>query len=102
MLSLSAALLMGVMFGAFTPKDMKLIHNKTDQPVIEFNAGKPTFYDRFLEKSIVRNGITIPPALKDEFGGKEVVRVGDKEFERAFVEVFYKMSMNSDLYHWEE
>ena len=95
-------LLTGAVFGQFGNKDMKLINTKTGDVVVEMDHGEVVFHDRFLQKAMEKKGILIPPALQDEFGGKTYVRLGDPDFEKAFKEVFFNMSMNPSKYHWEE
>jgi hypothetical protein len=82
---------------------MKLVQKETGDVVIEFKDNTAIFHSRFLEKALKEDGVLIPPAMRAEFGGKEVVFVDDPLFEKAFVEVywpFYMKAANSS-YEWQ-
>jgi|SRR3989344_1098802 len=74
-------------------ENMKLVERKTGETIIEFKDKTVTFHCHFLEKALREGGILIPPIMRREFGGKEVVFVDDPLFEKAFVEVYWPMYM---------
>ena len=80
---------------------MKLINTKTGYVVVELTNGKASFHDRFLEVEMKETGILIPPAMADEFEGKEVIYLGEPLFEKAFVEVYYPLCIAHSLYQWQ-
>lgn len=81
---------------------MQLINTKTGHVVIEFQGEKTIFHDPYLEKAMKYQGIHIPPFLQKDFHDKEVVRLSDPEFQKAFHDVYYKLSLNQQLYQWKE
>ena len=87
---------------AFTSGEpMKLVNTKTGYVVVEFSKGKAQFHDRFLEVEMKETGILIPPAMADQFEGKEVIFLGETLFEKAFVEVYYPLCIANSLYQWQ-
>lgn len=87
---------------AFTNGEpMKLVNTKTGFVVVEFNQGKPVFYDRFLEAEMKETGILIPPALVKLFDNKEVIFMGEPLFEKAFIEVYYPLCIANSVYQWQ-
>jgi hypothetical protein len=80
---------------------VKLVNTKTRFVVVEFQNGKPTFHDRFLEAEMKETGILIPPHLASDFEGKEVIFLGEENFEKAFIEVYYPYCIANSLYQWE-
>ena len=83
-------------------EDMKLVHAKTGFVVVEFNEGKALFFDRFLEEELKDRGIFIPQAERSQFDGKKVVFPSDPLFEKAFVEVYYPLSIAQSVYKWQK
>lgn len=83
-------------------RPMQLINVKTGFVLVEYKGAKTLFHDRFLEQSMKKQGILIPPFKRDDFGGKTVVRLGDKDFQKAFKEIYYPLSMNPRTYQWQE
>ena len=81
---------------------MKLVNTKTGYVVVEFQNGKAQFHDRFLETEMKETGILIPPAMADQFEGKEVIFLGEALFEKAFVEVYYPLCIANSLYQWQK
>lgn len=81
---------------------MKLINKETQCIVVEFTDTKTVFHDRFLEAEIAENGITIPPALQEEYEGKEVIFVEDPQFLKAFKEIYYPLGMNPKVFEWKD
>lgn len=80
---------------------MKLVNVNTNQPIVEFQEdGRILIYSKFLEHEMRSIGITIPPGLRSLYNGKDCVRLGDEEFQRAFKEVFYLTAMNPNIFHW--
>lgn len=70
--------------------------------VVEFQDDQVVFHDRFLEAEMKNHGVTIPPAMRDLFHGKSVVQMNDKDFPRAFKEVYYPLSIDTSVYEWDE
>ena len=83
-------------------KDMKLVNTKTGFVMVEFQNGNACFYDPFLEAELKDRGILIPPVMKDQFEGKRVVFPGDALFEKAFVEVYYRLVIPNMTYQWQK
>lgn len=82
-------------------QDMKLVNTKTGFVVVAFKDGKSAFYDRFLEEEMKETGIYIPPAMRKDFENKEVIFLGEDLFEKAFLEVYYPLSIANSVYKWE-
>lgn len=82
-------------------QSMKLVNRKTGFVVVELKGGKAEFHDRFLEEEMKETGILIPPAMKEQFEGKDIVYLGDSLFEKAFVEVYYPQCISTSVYQWE-
>ena len=81
---------------------MKLINTKTGYVVVEFQNGRAHFHDRFLEAEMKETGILIPPAYTSQYEGKEVIFLGEPEFERAFKEIYYPLCIANLRYQWQE
>lgn len=81
---------------------MKFIHVKSGFVVAEYSGEKTQISDRILEKEMTMRGIMIPPALQSEYGGKASVRLHEKEFQKAFKNLYSPQAFNSQAYHWEE
>lgn len=81
---------------------MKLVNTQTGYVVVEFQKGKAQFNDRFLEAEMKESGILIPPALSDQFDGKEVIFPDDPLFEKAFVQVYYPLCISNQTYEWQK
>ncbi len=79
---------------------MKLVNTKSGFVVVEYQGDKTIFHDRILEKEMRVRGITIPPALRSEYGGKSAVRLNEKEFQKAFKEIYCKQAFHSP-FAWE-
>lgn len=80
---------------------MKLVNTKTGFVVIEFQKDGVHIHDRFLKTEMEETGILIPLAMRPQFGGKEVVLLGDPQFEQAFKDVYYPLCIANLLYRWE-
>ncbi len=80
---------------------MKLINIKSGFVVAEYKGEKTIIHDRSLEKEMTIRGVIIPPALRSEYGGKASVRLSDKEFQKAFKELYSEQALNPKSYHWE-
>ncbi len=80
----------------------KLMNTETGSVVVEFVNGKVQFTDWFLEIEMKKNGIYIPPSMKQDFDGKEIVYMGDPVFERAFIDVYYPLCIANSLYQWQD
>ena len=83
-------------------KSMKLINLKSKFVVAEYKGEKTIIHDRVLEKEMTMRGIPIPPALREEYGGKSFIRATDKEFQKAFKELYSAQAFNPKNYRWEE
>jgi len=93
----------GLLSYSFSDGDtMKLINTKTGFVVVEFKDGKPLFHDRFLKIEMKEEGIFVPPYLRDQFEGKEVILEDDPLFQKAFEKIYYPNNLNPDLYKWED
>jgi hypothetical protein len=81
---------------------MKLINIKLKFVVAEYRGEKTLIFDRVLDKEMALRGVTIPFALRAEYGGKNAVRTGEKEFQKAFKEIYFPQVFNPKNYRWEE
>lgn len=79
---------------------MQLINKKTKTPLVEFQNKKTIFYNKFLEREMRTLGILIPHGLRGVFHGKDYIYFGEEDFQKAFREVYYLTSMNTDLFYW--
>jgi hypothetical protein len=80
---------------------MKLINLKSRFIVAEYRSEKTLIHDRVLEKEMAVRGVIIPPGLRKEYGGKSTVRITDKEFQKAFKELYSAQVFNPKNYRWE-
>jgi hypothetical protein len=83
-------------------KRLKLVHVQSGFVVAEFHGEKTAIHDRILEKEMAVRGVAIPPPLRSEYGGKSAVRLHEKEFPKAFKELYFSQSFNPQNYHWEQ
>lgn len=81
---------------------MKLINNKSGYVVAEYQGEKTVIHDRILEKEMTIRGVIISPALRSEYGGKATVHPNEREFQKAFKELYFTRVFNPKNYHWEE
>ena len=81
---------------------MKLVNVKSGFVVVEYQGDKTIFHDRMLEKEMTVRGVSIPPPLRSEYGGKSSVRLNEKEFQKAFKEVYCGLAFNSPSFKWED
>ncbi len=79
---------------------MKLIDSKTKQPLVNFHKKTVTFYNKYLEQEMQIMGIPVPHGLRGLFGGKDIIFLGDPEFEKAFREIYYLTSVDPSRFHW--
>lgn len=79
---------------------MQLINSKTGFLVAEYRGDETIFYDRFLEAEMRKRGVSIPPPLQSSFGGKSSIRLGDKDFQRAFKEVYCTLVLDPHKHQW--
>lgn len=84
-----------------TDEIMKLVNIKTGFVVVEFKQGKVEFFDRFLEEELQDRGILIPSSMANQFDGMRVVFPSDSLFEKAFVEVYFPLSIANSNYQWQ-
>jgi len=80
----------------------KLLNMETGTIVVEFKEGKACFNDRFLELEMKETGIYIPESKSGAFGEKEIVYLGDPQFEKAFTDVYYPLYIANSLYEWQD
>ena len=94
--------LLGVAY-IYTHKDniMKLVNTKSGFVVVEYRGDKTIFHDRILEKEMTARGVSIPPPLRSKYGGKSNVRLNEKEFQKAFKEVYCEQALNTPSFKWE-
>lgn len=83
-------------------KTQKLVHIKSQFTLVEFIGKDTLIHDRILEKEMTENGILIPPALRHLYQGKEAIRLGEEEFQRAFKDIFAIHIFDSTHYSWQE
>ena len=69
---------------------------------MEIHGERVTFHEPFLEAALTQEGISIPGPSQAEFDGKGIVTVEDSDFARAFRDVYYPLSMNSDTSVWRD
>lgn len=81
---------------------MRLIHNASKKPLVEFLGKKTVFHNKYLEDQMRLLGVSIPPGLRSHFEGKDFVYLRDPTFQKAFREVYYLTSMDSQEFTWEE
>ncbi len=95
---ISAALL-GCQLCEETP--MKFVNSQNGFVILEVKKeGDILFYDEILEEEMREMGIQIPPHLRKEFEGQEVIYLKDKAFLKAFKEVYCQMVFNPAIYEW--
>lgn len=82
--------------------DMKLVHVASGFVVVEFRDEKTTFYDPLIEAEIEERGILVPPFMRSQFSGKDVVLLEDSDFPRAFKEIYYPFTLDEKAYQWKK
>lgn len=80
----------------------KLVNRKTNKPIVEFVEETIIFHNKFLESEMRSLGILIPHGLRSLYNGKDCIRLDDKEFQRAFKEVYYLTVMDHEIFKWYE
>jgi hypothetical protein len=80
---------------------MKFIHRKSGFVVAEYCGEETVIHDRILAEEMSVGGVAIPPVLEEEFNGKHTVFLSDKEFQRAFKQVYCPQVFNLKHYSWE-
>lgn len=80
--------------------DMKLINTKTGYILVEFKEGKTLFHDRFLEAEMLEKGVFIPKNRRSDFQGKQMIKLDDPLFQKAFKEIYVPLTIASSLYQW--
>lgn len=81
---------------------MRLVNKQTEKTLVEFVDGRALIYNKFLEGEMRAIGISIPPGLRGVYNGKDCIRLGDDEFQKAFKEIYYITEMNSAMFRWED
>jgi hypothetical protein len=79
---------------------MQLINKETGFVLVEYKKDTTIFHDRFLAKQMAQRGILIPPALRSAFENKQVIRLNDPLFQKAFKEVYFPLSIHSPAFEW--
>lgn len=79
---------------------MHLINLETGEIVIEFNENGTVFHNHLLEKEMEKMGIAIPHGLRGGYHGKDLVHLGDPDFEKAFREIYYLSYLSSKRFKW--
>lgn len=64
--------------------------------------GKLKVNNKTFEDEWKTEGIAIPHLLKKEYGGVDVIKLGEKNFTKALVEIYYKFNMNHRLFKLED
>jgi len=85
---------------SLTKGPMQLINLKTGFVLVEFEAAQTRIYDPFLKQEMEKRGVLIPPFLKKSFPGASHIRLGEREFKRAFIEIYYELHLNHEIYQW--
>lgn len=81
--------------------EIRLINSKTGHTVVEFIEEATIFHDCFLESEMQEVGILIPFSRQSDFLGKEVIYLNDPLFKKAFLEIYYPISIANALYQWQ-
>ncbi len=79
---------------------MHLINLETGEVVIEFKKDGAIFYNTLLEKEMKQMGIAIPHGLRGSYHGKDLIHLGDPDFERAFREIYYLTYLSHKQFAW--
>lgn len=82
-------------------KQSTLIHRKTGFVVAEYRDDETIIYDRVLAKEMTLRGVIVPHSLREEYGGKTSVHIHEKEFQKAFKELYFHQVFNPLNYFWE-
>src|SRR6266404_5245436 len=102
---LSLVALLGSLFLVFaniTGKPMQLVNVQSGFIVVEYKGEKTIFHDPFLEDSMRKQGIIIPPAFRKDFSDKSIIRLNDVNFQKAFKEIYYPLSFNQQTFQWKD
>ncbi len=79
---------------------MRLIHTRTNQPVVEFQKDETVFFSNLLKKEMELIGINIPHGLRGVYQGKACIYLEDPEFQQAFKEVYYLSYLDPSHFEW--
>lgn len=77
---------------------MKIINKRDNTEFMHIKDGKPYFTNQYVGMAFAQQGIFIPSGMRDEYGGKDMVRLNDVEFEKAFRELYYGVEMEHDVF----
>ncbi len=80
----------------------RLVNTHTEQPLVEYEGAKTIFHNKYLEHEMRDIGILIPHGLRGLYNGKETVRLGDDEFQKAFRDIYYLTAMNVETFKWQD
>lgn len=81
---------------------MKIVHKNSGNVIAEETAGKLIVHNENFKNEWEISGIAIPHFMKNQYGGASVVKLGDKNFKKALVEVYYELNMNHDNFTLEK
>ena len=96
-----ALLIASIIAASLNGESMKLVHKETGHIMLEFQDDTVIFHNWFLEKEIGKMGIFIPPIVRTQFGGKEVIFANDPLFKKAFTEVYCRFELPTSSYEWQ-
>ena len=86
--------------GSMNLGSFKLENVATRHCVAELHNGKIEIFDFSILLEIKDKGIYIPPMFRSEFSGKTHVYQEDPDFTRAFIDVYYKMTLDPHCFKW--
>ena len=81
---------------------MRLVNIHTHRSIVAFEDKATRIFNKFLEREMKSMGIPIPPGMRGLYEGRDVVYLGDREFQRAFKEIYYITSMDSRIFKWQD
>lgn len=80
---------------------MRLVHKESQKIIVEFRGLETIFYNKFLEQEMRNMGILIPHGLRGVYG-KDCIKLGDEQFQKAFKEIYYLSFMSPGQFVWEK
>lgn len=81
---------------------MRIIETKNNTVIVEDGEKGLLVRNKNLEQEWKVTGIAIPHLKKMEFDNQTVVKLGDKNFRKALIEVYYPLNMNKTLFRLED
>jgi hypothetical protein len=67
---------------------------------IDEDAEKIKIHHSDLKKLMKTNGIDIPAFLQAAYDNQKTVRLGEKNFIRAFKQIYWQNNMDPEVYKW--